>query len=294
MKISRSGLGLLAAGFLAGSLAVAQTSSPQSTYPAAPASGAGASVQTAPPSGSAQAGVSATTPAGQAGTSATTPAGQAGVSATTPTGQAGVSATTPVGQAGVSATTPQTSTTQTSQPQSSAPQGSTTTYTTTTQTTVPQSSQPAATQQNGAAGSTASPSGQAASSVPGTVPATGQPETLIDPGRIYNDKQPTSWVGKPVVLQNVMIQDTNDSGNFWVGSDGDHRLLVVKQENNATLKAMRFHKGDVVTVTGTVQPASKYMAQQTTESGGDMHDAEKSTGVILLADNITVSSSTHK
>jgi hypothetical protein len=288
MKISRSGLGLLAAGFLAGSLALAQTSSPQSTYPAAPAAGAGARVQTAPPSGSAQTGVSATTPAGQAGTSTTTPAGQAGVSATTP-----------VGQAGVSATTPQTSTTQTSQPQSSAPQGSqpesTTTYTTTTQTTVPQSSQPAATPQNGsAAGSTAYPTGQPASSVPGTVPATGQPETLIDPGRIYNDKQPTSWVGKPVVLQNVMIEDTNDSGNFWVGSDGDHRLLIVRQENNATLKAMRFHKGDVVTVTGTVQPASKYMAQQTSESGGDMHDAEKSTGVILLADNITVSSSTHK
>jgi hypothetical protein len=276
MKISRSGLGLLAGGFLVGSLALAQTSSPQSTYPAAPAAGAGASVQTAPPSGSAQTGVSTTTPAGQAG----------------------VSATTPVGQAGASATTPQTGTTQTSQPQSSAPQSSqpqsTTTYTTTTQTTVPQSSQPAATQQNGAAGSAASPSGQPASSVPGAVPATGQPETLIDPGRIYNDKQPTSWVGKPVVLQNVMIQDTNDSGNFWVGSDGDHRLLVVRQENNATLKAMRFHKGDVVTVNGTVQPASKYMAQQTTESGGDMHDAEKSTGVILLADNITVSSSTHK
>jgi hypothetical protein len=288
MKISRSGLGLLAAGFLAGSLSLAQTSSPQSTYPAAPAAGAGASVQAAPPSGSAQTGVSATTPAGQAGTSATTPAGQAGVSATTP-----------VGQAGASATAPQTSTTQTSQPQSSAPQGSqpqsTTTYTTTTETTVPQSSQPAATQQNGAAaGSTAYPSGQPGSSVPGAVPTTGQPETLIDPGRIYNDKQPTSWVGKPVVLQNVMVQDTNNSGNFWVGSDGDHRLLVVKQEKNATLKAMRFHKGDVVTVTGTVQPASKYMAQETTAGTGDMHDAEKSSGVFLLADNITVGSSTHK
>jgi len=130
--------------------------------------------------------------------------------------------------------------------------------------------------------------------MPGAVPATGQPETLIDPGRIYNDKQPTSWVGKPVVLQNVMVQDTNDSGNFWVGSDGGHRLLVVKQENNATLKSMRFHKGDVVTVTGTVQPASKYMAQETTAGTGDMHDAEKSSGVFLLADNITVSSSTHK
>ena len=117
---------------------------------------------------------------------------------------------------------------------------------------------------------------------------------MIDPGKIYNDKQPISWVGKPVVLQNVMIEDTNDSGNFWVGSDGHHRLLVVKQDSNANLKAMKFHKGDVVTVTGTIQPASKYMAQATTESDGSMHDAEKSSGVFLLADNVSIASSTHK
>jgi hypothetical protein len=286
MKRNKGSLGLLvAAGLLAGSIALAQTSSTQQT---APAPGAGASVQTTAPSGA----------SGQAGVSTSAPAGQAGVSATTPAGQAGVSATTP------QSTSPQTSTPQSSQPQSSAPQTSapqtsapqsTTTYSTTTQTTVPQSSQPNGTApQSGVAGSTAYPSGQPASTLPGAVPSTGQPETLIDPGRIYNDKQPTSWVGKPVVLQNVMIQDTNDSGNFWVGSDGHHRLLIVKQENNANLKAMRFHKGDVVTVQGTVQPASKYMAQETTAGSGDMHDAEKSSGVFLLADNITVNSSTHK
>jgi hypothetical protein len=265
MKLSRSSLGLLAAGFLTGAVALAQTSAPQQSYPASPSAGAGASVQSTAPQGT--------------------------------SGQAGVSATTPTGQAGASASTPQTSTPQTSQPPSSAPQRSqpqsSTTYTTTTQTTVPQSSQPG-TPQTGAAGSTAYPSGQPGSSVPGAVAPAGQPETLIDPGKIYNDKQPTSWVGKPVVLQNVMIQDTNDSGNFWVGSDGHHRLLIVKPEGNATLKSMRFHKGDVVTVSGTVQPASRYMAKQTSESGGDMHDAEKSSGVILLADNITVSSSTRK
>ena len=225
MKRNKGSLGLLVAGgLLVGSIALAQTSSTQQT---SPAPGAGANVQTTAPSGA----------SGQAGVSTSAPAGQAGVSATTPAGQAGVSATTP------QSTSPQTSTPQSSQPQSSAPQTSTpqstTTYTTTTQTTVPQSSQPNGTApQTGAPGSTAYPSGQPASTVPGAVPSTGQPETLIDPGRIYNDKQPTSWVGKPVVLQNVMVQDTNDSGNFWVGSDGHHRLLIVKQENNANLKAM--------------------------------------------------------
>jgi hypothetical protein len=181
----------------------------------------------------------------------------------------------------------------------SAPQ-STTTYSTTTETTVPNSDQPAAgTSQPqattpGSAAPQETPAGQPASSIPGTVASTGRPEVLIDPGKIYNDKQPTSWVGKPVVLQNVMIQDTNDSGNFWVGSDSDHRLLVVKQDSNPNLKAMRFHKGDVVTIQGSVQPASKYMAKETSEHAGDMHDAEKSSGVFLLADNVTVSSSTHK
>lgn len=263
MKLSRSSIGLLAAGILTGAVAIAQTTAPQQSDPTTPAAGAGANAQTTPPQG-----------------------------------QAGASATTPVGQAGASASTPQTSTppasqSKSSEPQSSSPQG-TTTYTTTTQTTVPQSSQPNGTSQPGTAGSTAYPSGQPASSVPGAVPPTGQPETLIDPGRIYNDKQPTSWVGKPIVLQNVMIQDTNDSGNFWVGSDGHHRLLIVKQDNNPNLKAMRFHKGDVVTISGTVQPASKYMARETTAGSGDMHDAEKSSGVFLLADNVTIGSSTHK
>jgi hypothetical protein len=69
-------------------------------------------------------------------------------------------------------------------------------------------------------------------------------------------------VGKSVVLQNVTVQDTNNSGNFWVGSDNDHRLLVVKQKDNDNLKAMTLHKGDVVTVTSTVEAASRYMAQR--------------------------------
>ena len=118
-------------------------------------------------------------------------------------------------------------------------------------------------------------------------------EILVDPAKIYN-KDPMAWVGKKVVLQNVTVQDTNDSGNFWVGSDNDHRLLVVKQSNNDNLKAMTVHKGDVVTIAGTVDAASRYMAQETTASGGSMHDAQKTTGVFLLANDINVASSTYK
>ncbi len=120
----------------------------------------------------------------------------------------------------------------------------------------------------------------------------GQATVLVDPGKIYNSSSPTAWVGKPVVLQNVMIQDTNDTGNFWVGSDSHHRILIVKSDNDPNLAAMRFHKGDVVTVYGTVQPASKYMSQETTASSGSMHDAEKSSGVFLLANKVSITSST--
>ena len=255
---------MVSAGLLVGAMAVAQTGSPQQSNPQ------NATTQSTSP---------------QAGASGT-------VSTTGVSGSAGV-ATAPQNSTTTTQTAPQSSapsSSQTSNPQ--VPQ-STTTYTTTTQTTVPQSGQPATTSPQ--TGTTpGNPSTQPATGVPGAVASTGQPEVLIDPAKIYNDKQPISWVGKPVTLQNVMVQDTNDTGNFWVGSDGHHRLLVVKQDSNANLKAMRFHKGDIVTISGTVQPASKYMAQATTESDGSMHDAEKSSGVFLLADNITVASSTHK
>src|SRR3954453_22795900 len=91
----------------------------------------------------------------------------------------------------------------------------------------------------------------------------GQNQELVDAGVIYNDKHPDRWVGKSVTLKNVLVQDTNRSGNFWVGSDNNHRILVVKPENNASVKAMKFHKGDVVMVTGVIQPASNYEAAKT-------------------------------
>ena len=116
---------------------------------------------------------------------------------------------------------------------------------------------------------------------------------LIDPAKIYNEN-PMGWVGKAVVLQNVTVQDTNDSSNFWVGSDNKHRLLIVKQEGNDNLKAMSFHKGDVVTISGTVEAASRYMAHTTSAESGSMHDAQKTSGVFVLANNVNIASSTHK
>jgi hypothetical protein len=115
---------------------------------------------------------------------------------------------------------------------------------------------------------------------------------LIDPGKIYNDKKPYDWVGKSVTLKNALVQDTNNNGNFWVGSDDHHRLLIVKPENDANLQAMRVHKGDIVTVSGVVHPASEYMAGKTSAEKGSMNDAEHSSGVFLLVDSINIASST--
>ncbi len=123
--------------------------------------------------------------------------------------------------------------------------------------------------------------------------AQGAPMVLVDPAKIYNES-PMTWVGKSVELKNVTVQDTNNSGNFWVGSDNDHRMLVVKKKGNDNLRAMRIHKGDVVTVSGEVQAASRYQAAETTAESGSMHDAEKTSGVFLLADRLHVDSSTHR
>lgn len=132
----------------------------------------------------------------------------------------------------------------------------------------------------------------AGNSAQGTT-AQDQPMVLVDPAKIYNES-PMSWVGKSVVLKNVTVEDTNNSGNFWVGTDNDHRLLIVKKEGNDNLKAMTVHKGDVITIAGVVQAASRYKADQTTARSGSMHDAEKTSGVFLLADKLHVDSSTHK
>lgn len=119
-----------------------------------------------------------------------------------------------------------------------------------------------------------------------------EPQEMVDPGVIYNAKNPGSWVGKSVTLKNVLVEDTNNSGNFWVGADNHHRLLVVRPENNPNISALRFHKGDVVTVSGTIQPASRYEAKRTDAEKGSMKDAEKSSGVFLMANDISITSST--
>jgi hypothetical protein len=122
----------------------------------------------------------------------------------------------------------------------------------------------------------------------------GQPIVLVDPGKIYNE-DPTSWVGKKVVLQNVMVEDADKAGNFWVGSDKNHRLLVVKSKNDPNLMAKEFHKGDIVTVQGTIHPAGETEAQETNASNGKMKKARSTSGVFLLADDVNIASSTqHK
>ena len=120
----------------------------------------------------------------------------------------------------------------------------------------------------------------------------GQPQTLIDPGVIYNTKEAGTWVGKMVTLKNVTVQDTNKDGNFWVGSDGHHRLLVVKPTSNLDMHAMRTKKGDIVTVTGQIEAASEAQAQKTGSEKGSMKDAENSSGVFLIANQINIASST--
>ena len=122
----------------------------------------------------------------------------------------------------------------------------------------------------------------------------GEPQELIDPAVIYNDKNPGNWVGKTVTLKNVMVQDTNKGGNFWVGQDGHHRILVVKPDSDPNIKNLQVHKGDIVTVSGKVQPASTYAARETGTRKGSMNDAENSSGVFLQANDLSIASSTHK
>ena len=130
--------------------------------------------------------------------------------------------------------------------------------------------------------------------------ATGEPnnagaesaQTLIDPGVIYNAQKPGTWIGKTVTLKNVMVQDTNDSGNFWVGSDKHHRLLIVKPTSNLDMHSMRVKKGDVVTVTGQIQPASDALADKTGAEKNSMHSAEHTSGVFLEASTLNVASAT--
>jgi hypothetical protein len=129
------------------------------------------------------------------------------------------------------------------------------------------------------------------STTPGS---TGETQVLIDPGKIYNDKTPTAWIGKPVELRNVMVQDTNDSGNFWVGVEGKHRLLVVKKPDDPNQQALRVKKGDVVNITGVVEPATDEWAQKSRAEIGSMHDARGGAGVFLFANNVSIASSTAK
>lgn len=138
---------------------------------------------------------------------------------------------------------------------------------------------------------TATPDAEGNNSVTSTVPD--DATVLIDPAKIYNEN-PMGWVGKTVILKNVTVQDTNHGGSFWIGLDDHHRLLIVKQSGNDNLKAITVHKGDVVTISGVVQAASRYEAQSESAEKGSMNDAQQSSGVFVLANDVTVASSTHR
>src|SRR4051812_47349374 len=124
--------------------------------------------------------------------------------------------------------------------------------------------------------------------------STGETQVLIDPGKIYNDRTPTAWIGKSVQLQNVMVTDTNDNGNFWVGVGGKQRLLIVKRPDDPNQQALRIHKGDIVNIAGVVEPATDEWAQKTRADMGSMHDAHGGAGVFLFASNVSIASSTSK
>ena len=53
-------------------------------------------------------------------------------------------------------------------------------------------------------------------------------------------------------------------------------------------------EGDVVNVTGVVEPATDEWAQKTKADMGSMHDAHSGAGVFLLASNVSIASSTSK
>lgn len=124
--------------------------------------------------------------------------------------------------------------------------------------------------------------------------SSGETQVLIDPGKIYNAERPTEWIGKSVQLQNVLVTDTNDSGNFWVGVGGKQRLLVTKNQDDPNQKALEVKRGDVVTVSGMVQPATDEWAQKAREEQGSMRDAMNSSGVFLYAASVSIASSTAK
>ena len=118
-----------------------------------------------------------------------------------------------------------------------------------------------------------------------------QPRVVTDVNSILA-KNATHWLGKMFTLKNVKVEDTNDTGNFWVGPNDDHRLLVVKKYTGPIVD-IKVHTGAIVTVTGTIEPASKFEATASSASQDSMGDARDSSGVFLLADKMTITNAQH-
>jgi hypothetical protein len=96
-----------------------------------------------------------------------------------------------------------------------------------------------------------------------------------------------------VTLTNVTVQDTTETGNFWVGTDDAHRILIVKPSSDANLRSIQVQKGETVTISGTVRPADDFMAGMTGTDKTVMSNAKSTSGVFLLADKVITPANQH-
>jgi hypothetical protein len=96
-----------------------------------------------------------------------------------------------------------------------------------------------------------------------------------------------------VTLTNVTVQDTTQTGNFWVGTDDAHRILIVKPESDENLRSIQVQKGETVTISGTVRPANDFMASMTGTDRAMMGNAKSTSGVFVLADKVITPANEH-
>jgi outer membrane biosynthesis protein TonB len=114
-----------------------------------------------------------------------------------------------------------------------------------------------------------------------------------DASEILSGGNSEKWLGKPVTLTNVTVQDTTETGNFWVGTDDAHRILIVKPASDANLRSIQVQKGETVTISGTVRPADDFMASMTGTDKTVMSNAKSASGVFLLAEKVITPANQH-
>lgn len=82
------------------------------------------------------------------------------------------------------------------------------------------------------------------------------------------DKQ--SYVGRQITLNNVPVQGSAGHNGYWIGPNGEHRLLVVGVNSGA----LKLHPGELVSVNGTVERAPTAQQAQA-EWGLSSDDAQR-------------------